>query len=142
MSFRPSFRADRRRPNPAAAPGAFPASSGAERPDPLARDLTLGGAVKKVFAEELEPLTAPWRDHLAEVFDGLLDAKYRGHVRLGVVRRQTLILYVDNSIWLSEFQRGHAATLWRRIQSAVPEAPLANLIPRLDPDSGGREGRE
>ena len=114
-------------------------SSGAERPDPLARDLSLGRIVKDVFAAELEPLTAPWRDRLAEVFDGLLDPRFRGHVRLGVVRRETLILYVDHSAWLSEFQRFHAATLWKRIRAAAPEAPLVNLVARLDPDAGGRD---
>ncbi len=137
MRPRTPYRADRPAEKPAPAPGAFSPSSGAERLDPLARDLSLGSVVKKIFAAELEPLTAPWRDRLAEVFDGLLDAKYRGHVRLGVVRRETLILYVDNSIWLSEFQRFHAATVWKRIQAAVPEAPLANLIARLDPGRGG-----
>lgn len=137
MRPRTPYRADRAAKKTAAAPGAFSPSSGAERPDPLALDLSLGTVLKKIFAAELEPLAAPWRDRLAEAFDGLLDAKFRGHVRLGVVRRETLILYVDNSIWLSEFQRFHAATVWKRIHAAVPEAPLVNLIARLDPGPGG-----
>lgn len=57
------------------------------------------------------------------------------HIRPGPLDRGTLIVYVSNSVMLSELKRFQGATLLKNIQAAVGANEIRKLVFLLDPDT-------
>ena len=105
-----------------------------EDPGWRARDARgLGDAIRAVLKranlgsrEWLEQLTVDW--------DQIAGVAVAAHTRPGRMERDALVVFVDNSVWLSELSRRGSRALLQNILRRPDTQAVKRLIFRLDPE--------
>jgi predicted nucleic acid-binding Zn ribbon protein len=109
-----------------------PAAGGNEVP--LAE--VVAGLLRKLGAAEhlwLREVEAKWTD--------LAGAAVAAHTRPGRYERDTLLVFVDSSVWLSELVRYGQNELLNKVRKRFPAQPLRSIRFQLDPEGPRRPSR-
>ena len=77
-----------------------------------------------------------WMDRLAEEWPKLVGAAVARHTRPGRVQRENLVVFVDNSTWLSELARYGKDPMLANLQKQFGNDRIKSVSFQLDPDEG------
>lgn len=78
-----------------------------------------------------------WEQALINEWTALVGAGVAKHSRPGRVHRQTLIVFVKNSAWLSELVRYGQKQILENVQKRFGAAKIKSVRIELDPDASG-----
>jgi len=97
--------------------------------DPRAIAEVIPALMKRLGAE------APhWVRLLQDEWPGLVGAAVAAHTRPGRLDRESLIVFVDSSVWLYELERCGRQTMLSKLRERFPGLPARSITMQLDPD--------
>ena len=75
-----------------------------------------------------------WEQKLLTDWPSLVGAQVANHSRPGRLDQKTLIIFVSNSVWLSELSRTSRPLLLKKLQAEFGSKKIKDLRFQLDPD--------
>lgn len=75
-----------------------------------------------------------WYSILTDEWKRIVGEAISKHTRPGRIEGQTLIIYVDNSVWLSELSRFSSGELLAKIKERFGSGRIGNIRLQLDPE--------
>jgi len=100
------------------------------------RDAPIVGDVIPAVMKRLGLATPHWLAVLTEEWPALVGEDVAAHTRPGRVDGKRLVVFVDNSVWLSELVRYGQRPMLARLQERFGAAKVAAVYLQLDPDGG------
>jgi len=94
--------------------------------------VALGEAIRQVI-RTLERESPSWTTELAAEWPALAGAGAGAHTRPGGWRNGDLVVYVDNSVWLSELKRYGQRDLLAALQRRFGKERIRQVRLQLDP---------
>ena len=77
---------------------------------------------------------SPWVSDLEELWVDVVGTDVARHSRPGQIDGKTLIVFVDNSVWLSELTRYGKARMLANVQKQFGKKRVSEIRLRLDPE--------
>jgi predicted nucleic acid-binding Zn ribbon protein len=74
---------------------------------------------------------------LAQEWSSMVGEDVAAHTRPGRLDKGTLVVFVDNSVWLSELTRHGKHRMLQNVQQRLGNRSVRDLVLRLDPDVRG-----
>jgi predicted nucleic acid-binding Zn ribbon protein len=102
-----------------------------ESADPTPIQDVIPGLMKRLGLADLHWLTA-----LRSEWHSLVGGDLARHTRPGRIEGQTLVVFVDSSVWLNEIARYGQSVMLRKVRDRFAGARIGRLRLVLDPDFG------
>ncbi len=91
------------------------------------------GAILDGLIPQLELLRLDWVDELVKIWPEIAGKAVADHTRPGTLNNRTLVVYVDQHVWMQELQRSGKKQLLANIWKKCGTDKVRDLIFRLDP---------
>ena len=107
------------------------------QPPPPERTELIGTALPDIL-REVGVADAFWQDKLRKEWPELVGPAVASHSRPGPLQNGSLVVYVQNSVWLQEIKRVGYTPMLERLRERYGTGRIRHLRLTLDPEPGRR----
>jgi len=105
-------------------------------PDHSPQERAIGDIIPKLM-KRLGLEDTHWLTLLAEEWQEMVGEAVARHTRPGRLENKDLVVFVDNSAWLSELSRYGRKEMLAKLQERFGSSKIASLRLQLDPEAKG-----